>query len=337
MQAEWSLLQPYWLLLLPVIGLWLYGCRSANDWPSLIPPVTLRYPPLAHLSNQDAGGKADTRVKRSYRLTAAALALLLVSLAQPVQLTTPITQQAESEPVDLVLVVGTAISMRLRDYQVAGESIDRMSLAKQFLDAFVRDYQGRRIGLALLGNPPMLWLPLTEDRRAVRNAISRIEPVLAGRLTDTGATLALVEKQFAAEGETVVVLVSDGGLQLGAVSPIEAASKLRERGFILYVIGLGATGGEAESTERGGLLFAPVDLNLLQQLAEAGGGELFHARSADDFSKALSTIEAEHRHPLPAEQAERLRISWYPLPLGLAMLLLLMTVAGSRAENRRKR
>lgn len=337
MPAEWSLLQPYWLLLLPLVGLWLYGCRSANDWPSLIPPVTLRYPPLAHLSNSDTGYTADTRVKRGYRMTAAALALLLVSLAQPVQLTTPIIRQAESEPVDLVLVVGTAITMRLRDYQVAGESIDRMSLAKQFLDAFVRDYQGRRIGLALLGNPPMLWLPLTEDRRAVHNAIARIEPVLAGRLTDTGATLALVEAQFAAEAETVVVLVSDGGLQLGAASPIEAASKLRERGFTLYVIGLGGTSGDATGTELGGLLFAPADLNLLQQVAEAGGGDLFHARSADDFTTALSTIEARHRQPLPAEHAERLHISWYPLPLGLAMLMLVVTFAGSRAENRGKR
>lgn len=333
MAADWSLLQPGWLLALPAVVLWLYLRRHTANWPSLLPPMSLRYPPLAHLPTA-ADRSARPQARAGNRLIAGALALLLLALAQPVQLTDAVKQRPESEPVDLVLAVGTAISMRLRDYRIDGQAIDRMSLARRFLDGFVSGYSGRRIGLVLLGNPPMLWLPLTDDRVAVRDAVARIRPVLSGRLSDTGATLALIAEQFDDAGEKVVVMVSDGGLQLGAVAPVDAATRLRRQGFTLYVIGLGAGSGEARSTERGGLLFQPVDLDMLQQVADAGGGRLFHVASAQDFAAALQTIEARHRRPLPTQAGERLRIAWYPLPLALAMLLLLAAFTLSPRRGR---
>jgi len=324
MAVEWSLLQPLWLLALPLVGLWLYLRRHVRHWPGFIQAMSLRYPPLAHLVDAASADAPDTR--RGNRLVAAGLALAVVALAQPVQLTAPLQAETQSEPVDLVLVVGTAISMRLRDYLVDGQPVDRMSLARQFLDGLVSGYRGRRIGLVLLGNPPLLWLPLSGDKQVVRDAIARIRPVLAGRLSDSGATLALVGERFAGPGEKVVVMVSDGGLQLGAISPIEAAARLRAQGFSLYVIGLGASAGEAQSTEQGGLLFQAADLDMLEQVAEAGGGRLFHVQDAEAFGAALATIEARHRRPVAARPGQRLRTAWYPLPLGLGMLLLVLAL-----------
>lgn len=218
MHPELGLLQPYWLLLLPLPWLWLYRLPHP-DWPALLPRQAVRYPPLAHLPAAQTAAPASMARRWSSRITALALSLMLLALAQPVRYTQPLARQAPSEPVGTILLVGTAVSMSLRDYRLRGQPVDRMSLARTLVDGYVKNYRGRRLGLVILGHPPALWLPLTTDRAVVRDAVSRIRSTLGGRLTDMGATLQLVRKQFASPGDKVVVMVTDGGVQLGAISP----------------------------------------------------------------------------------------------------------------------
>ena len=326
MGVEVGLLQPFWLALLPLPLLWLRWQRHRRGMSSVVSPsLAMRYP-LLPVIHTDSGvprmpGSATVEVMISM-----ALLLVVIALAQPVRYTGSVATTADSEPVDLVVVAGTAISMTLRDYIVGGEPVDRMSITRRLLDGFVAGYRGRRIGLVVLGNPPALWLPLTTDRAVVRDAVSRLRPVLGGRLSDMGATLQLVEQRFREAGEKVVVLVTDGGLQLGATSPLAAARALGAAGNTLYVIGIGAGEPGAGGAEQGGLIYEPIDAVFLQALADAGGGAFFHAQDTDAFSAALSTIESRHRRPGTAIPVERLVEPWYPLPLGLAMALLLLSV-----------
>lgn len=329
MAADWGLLQPYWLLALPLSWLWArWRNRRGDEWPALQSPLAIRFPPLGHVAGQPVDSTRSGRSRYATWLAAAALALLLVALAQPVQYTRAVAEQAKSEPVDLVLVIDTGISMGLRDYRIKGQAVDRMTLVRRFVDRFVARYSGRRIGLVILGNPPALWLPLTSDRRVVRDAVSRIHTVLGGRLNDAGATLKLVQQHFDTPGEKVVVMVSDGSLLLGAVSPQQAAAELGSRGFSLYVIAMGAGEEGAGVSEQAGLLYQPANLKPLRQMAKAGHGAFFHAQNAQAFGDALHTIESRHRRLVEQSPEQRLRTAWYPFPLGLAMLLLALSFGG---------
>lgn len=326
MFSDLGLLQPLWLMLLPLPPLWLKWRRHQSPASSTMSmPLAVRYP-LLRVIRGSSGVARPTGSGTADVMISAALLLVVLALAQPVRYTDAIKTAAASEPVDLVIVAGTAISMTLRDYVVGGEPVDRMSITRRLLDGFVAGYRGRRIGLVVLGNPPALWLPLTTDRAVVRDAVSRLRPVLGGRLSDMGATLQLVEQRFREAGEKVVVLVTDGGLQLGATSPLAAARALGAAGNTLYVIGIGAGEPGAGGAEQGGLIYEPIDAVFLQALADAGGGAFFHAQDTDAFSAALSTIESRHRRPGTAIPVERLVEPWYPLPLGLAMALLLLSV-----------
>lgn len=330
--ADWQLLAPEWLVLLLALWPWLKQRKKlARELPTITPPLSLKYPPATYLAQAPLSAVHQKNARTQNLLLGGALALLIVSLSQPVQLTQPIIDEAEQQPVDLVLLVGTSISMRLRDYQFEGKTLDRMSLAKRYLDEFVQAYQGRRIGLVIMGNPPSLWLPLTTDKQAVRHAISRIKPVMSGRLSDTGSALALVKQHFASTDEKVVLMITDGGLQLGEVAPTQAAKQLSQEAFTLHVIGLGATEGETVSTEVGGLLFQPINLEMLNSIATAGGGKLFHVADTSDFQLALNTIEQQHtKPPVTNKEAPRLMIPWYPLPLGLGLVLLLLAFTTPR-------
>ena len=337
MGADLSLLQPWWLLALPLPLAWLaWRRRRPRPWKTLLPPMTLRYPLLTTVTGE--GGRADPATSATAdRLVAAAMVLAVIAFAQPVRLVGSVESEAASEPVDLVIVAGTSISMTLRDYVVDGERVDRMTLTRRLLDRFVADFQGQRIALVVLGNPPALWLPLTSDKTAVRDAIARLRTTMIGRLSDTGAALQLVNEDFGNTTDKVVVLVTDGGLQLGATSPQAAARTLAAEGNTLYVIGIGASDPADYGGDVGGLIYEPIDPAALTVVAETGGGRFFHARDVDGFRTALSVIESAHRRPVAPSPMQRVVEPWYPVPLGAAMLLLLVAASRPRTDRAQAR
>ena len=127
-----------------------------------------------------------------------------------------------------------------------------------------------------------------------------------------------------------VARAADGGLQLGLTSPQMAAQELADSGFTLYIIAIGSTELNGENQSDSGLIYEPVNLGLLQQVAEIGHGQLFHATDTQVFRDALSTIEAKHRKPVQTSANERLVEVWYPLPLALALLLILLALLGDQ-------
>jgi len=123
MGVEVGLLQPFWLALLPLPLLWLRWQRHRRGMSSVVSPsLAMRYP-LLPVIHTDSGvprvpGSATVEVMISM-----ALLLVVIALAQPVRYTGSVATTADSEPVDLVVVAGTAISMTLRDYIVGGEPV----------------------------------------------------------------------------------------------------------------------------------------------------------------------------------------------------------------------
>ncbi len=301
--------------------------------PALLAPLALRYPPLADAV--PAGPAAAPRPGGGWRgrLLAAAVMFALVALAQPVWLGEPLETGEHSEPVDLVLVVGTAITMGLRDYVIDGERVDRMTLTRRLLDRFLAAYSGHRVGLVILGDPPALWLPLTSDRAVVRHAVGRIRTTLGGRLTDIGATLELVAQRFGHRKGAVVVMFSDASLQVGRIPPVAGAEALAAAGLTLYTVAMGSADPGAGEGGAGGLIYRPVDLELLGEVARAGGGRMFHAVDGRRLEAALETIEARHQRPPPAGDGERRVRALYPWPLGAALALVLVALAGLRPSR----
>jgi len=329
---SFRLLQPAWLLALPPLLWWLYRHRRWPQWPPLLPPARLRFPPLARLED-GAASATGSEHDGTRRLPGAALVLLIVALAQPVVETATLTGERRAEPVDLVLLVGTAVTMNLRDYHADGERVSRMTMLKTLLADFVRRWSGRRIALVVLGDPPAIWLPPTTDREVVLDAIARLRTGLGGRLSDTGGALRLIAERFAGEGEKVVLLLTDAGLQLGSTAPETGAQALADSGLTLHTIAVGSADPAAAEKSATGLLHTPVDLELMRRLAEIGHGRMFRALDTEHMRHALATIEANHRRPPPPSERHRLSQPLYPWCIGAAMLLLLASLATARRST----
>ena len=341
--SDWSLAQSYWLGLLPLpLLLYQFRRRTRAHWPQLLPKLALRFPALQTLNLGQSAAQTDNYQPQNERTLLLALLLFIFALAQPIHYSGASISTDTSEPVDLVLLVDTNITMVIEDYEVDGELVSRMELTQQLLSRFIAEFGGSQMGLSLMGDPPLHWLPFTPDREALQDAVTRLRPAIAGRLSDMAASLQLVREHYLEAGNLkvddepqmsrVVVMITDSSLQLGAISPQQAATALRESGAFLYVIAIGTSGQDGAHTLASdtNFVYEPVDLRLLTEVAQAGRGELFHATDLNAFREALEQIETRHRVTPDREQEPKLRLNraLYPIPLALGALLLIYSLLG---------
>jgi len=260
------------------------------------------------------------------------LTLLITSLAQPVRFSDVLPDETRAEAIDLILVVNTSVSMVLKDYTVEGKQIDRMQMTQQLLLQLVDKFPGRRIALVVLGRPASIWLPLIEDKSLVKHAITRLRTTLGGRGSDIGETLELVRNKFRlsqddiSASEKVVLLITDGYQQLGPVAPDKAVQNLLNAGFTLHTLAIGSTTQPDVSLGKSHLIYAPVDLPLMQKLALIGNGKMIHAQDQTVVTELLKLFQHPVQKSRPESTLEnnrRLIINLYHYPLALALLLLL--------------
>ena len=318
---EIQFIQPEWLWLLPLVLIspWLIkrGYLTIAQQPSPATPVKH---PLAGAVNS-----VVSRQQGSSRMLALIIGcLILITLAQPVKQGARLS--APPAPVDLMLIIDTSISMVLEDYQLDGKPVDRLTMMKALLDRFSRHYSGKRIGLVVLGDKPNMLLPPSEDFELVRYLIHRLRPAIAGRQAALGDAIAVAAEHLSRSDQdaptTTMVLISDGVLPSGNLSPLEGARRAKQSGAKLHTIAMGATG--KRDTEAAALLYEPADLELLQQIAQITGGRSFHAIDASAIDQALEAIEQHQQasvKPMPAPQLQQPLYIW---PLSLAILLLVI-------------
>ena len=123
--------------------------------------------------------------------------------------------------------------------------------------------------------------------------------------------MAVKRLQDRPESLRVVILLTDGANNAGALEPIKAAQLASRAKVKIYTIGVGARGANG------------LDENALAEVAKITGGKFFRARNP----KELEAIYQELNRLEPVDQdAETIRptISLYHWPLGIAFVLSLL-------------
>lgn len=331
--------RPLWLaigLALAVAATWLAARR---------PPRAL--PWSAWPEAESAGAR---RIDPAHALAllarAGALALLSVAIAGPVR-----EHRAPPEPgrgLDLVLALDTSDSMQALDAESGGVWHTRLHLAREVVARFAqrRVAEGDRVGLVVFGEEAFTQAPLSSDGALLGAALARVTPGMAGGATAVGDALALAVKRVGAAEEAaahtapvagrLVVLLTDGRSNAGAVPPDVAASLARARGVRVHTVGIGTRGEVAMERSAGPLRFERHDLDedTLAGIAQATGGRFFAARSSGDLEAVYASIDALER--VPRRPPPRLHVSAHPEPfLAGAALLVAFELLGARGVARR--
>ncbi len=314
---------PWMALLLPLPWLMYMWRRAAEPRGAIVfVPMAMALPVSA---TQAAGAS------RTGRWIFAAIWLLLVAAAMRPQ------WLGEPQPIPttgrrLMLAIDVSGSMATQD-MAGGES--RLRVVQQVAGRFIDGRHGDRVGLILFGTQPYLQAPLSADLTTVHHFLDEAVIGVAGTETAIGDAIGLAIKRLRAEataghpappGQTVLVLLTDGVNDAGAMPPLEAAKLAAQSGLRIYTIGVGAADDGGFFGAGGG--DSDLDEATLQQIAKLTGGEYFRATDAD----ALQAVYRQIDRLEPAagtEQWLRPADEWFNWPLAAALLLSL-PAAGMR-------
>ncbi|MFT7288144.1 MAG: Ca-activated chloride channel family protein [Halieaceae bacterium] len=269
------------LLPLPFIVRWLLPPHRENQ-DSLQVPYFQR---LVALSGETPRIGASVLLRRRLQAFTSILGwcLLVSALARPEWVGAPVTVEKSAR--DLMLALDLSGSMAATDFasdNTAGG--DRLTAAKEVLRDFAAGRQGDRLGLIVFGNAAYLQAPFTDDLQTWETLLEGSEVAMAGQSTALGDAIGLAIALFM-ESDTenrVLVVLTDGNDTGSRVPPVDAAMIAAAQGVTIYTVAVGdpATVGEEA-----------LDLETLQAVAEATGGESFEAVDPAALQRAYRRID----------------------------------------------
>lgn len=249
--------------------------------------------------------------------------LMILAASRPQWLGEPV--QLPSTGRDLMMAVDISGSMEAQDMVVGNRQVSRIDVVKAVVGDFVERREGDRLGLILFAAHAYVQAPLTFDRDTVGKLLEEADiGIIEESATAIGDAIGLsvIHLRNRPENSRVLILLTDGVNNAGAVSPEQAGQLARTENIKVYTIGIGAD-QVVQRTFFGARSINPsaeLDEAVLTQIAESTGGRYFRARDVGDLVEIyeeldrLETIEQDEQTYRPT----RVLFFW---PLGAAMLI----------------
>jgi len=287
--------------------------------------AALRVPYARAFAAMRTSTESSRRLRLRRWLPLLGWALLCVAAARPQQVGDIVRPPHSGR--DLLLAVDLSGSMQQQDMQLGGDAVDRLTAIKAVLGDFLNRRIGDRVGLILFGTQAYAVTPLTYDRETVRQQLLTSEVGLAGPNTAIGDAIVLAVKRLRAQQQAdkatthVLVLLTDGVSNAGAVEPLKAAELAAAEHLRIYTIGFG---GEGQVDPLMGFALPmqddSVDEDTLRKIAEQTGGRYFRARDTESLAGIYAELD-RIEPSLHEGRIERPRIELYPWPLAAALLI----------------
>lgn len=288
---------------------------------------------LAYPAGELLRAKAPTALARAARLVpialqATALTLAATALARPQKVLA--VSGEDGRGVDVVLAIDSSLSMNAMDFKPS-----RLEAAKDIAVSFVRGRVSDRIGLVTFGGAPQLVCPQTVDYSALTESIEGLEAGMTktdGTALGDGLASAVRRLKEGNARSKVVILLTDGRSNTGAVDPITAAKAAEALGVKVYTIGTAGRGPALMPYDdpQGGRSMVTIDDDLddelLSEISRITGAKSYRAKNREELAGIFAEIDRLEKSPvrLPALVAVGDLYAW---PLGAALLLLLLESA----------
>ncbi len=233
--------------------------------------------------------------------------------------------------IDIVITLDVSESMDADDFHPT-----RLAVAKSVISDFIRKRNYDRIGFNIFAGEAVTKSPLTRDHDFLLNQVEsvRLRELKQGTAIGMGLTNAILRLKDSQTRTKIIVLLTDGDSNVGAINPITASELARQEGIKIYPIGMGQQNRVMipiyqydESGQRGPLVAKiPSYINpaLLKEIAQITGGKAYMARDSGMLNRILQeidTLEKTKIKMLPRQKQEEKY--WYP---ALVVCLLLWVV-----------
>ena len=279
---------PYLLLLLlviPLMAVW-YVLRYRKQQPAL------------QFSNISLfRGVHKTFRQRAYPLLfilrMVAVGALVIALARPQSMLS--RQEMKVEGIDIVLAMDVSGSMLAEDFKP-----NRLEAAKKVAAEFIDGRKNDRMGLVVFAGEAFTQVPLTIDHNVLLKQLSTLKDGMMkdGTALGDGLATAINRIKDSEAKSKVIILLTDGINNQGAVDPQSAAEIAALYNIRLYTIGVGTQGLAPypfrDQFGRKRYQNVPVELdeNLLTQMAQSTtDGQYFRATNKKSLQQIFKQID----------------------------------------------
>ncbi len=264
----------------------------------------LKVPSIAVLSIGPQGLRATLR-DLPMALRTAALMFAIGALARPQTVLS--ASQSEESGIDIVIVLDLSGSMRavMEDgasvrKRNGGLRPTRLDVAKDTIVDFISKRRSDRIGVVVFGASAFVLSPPTLDYTLLNTLVTKVsledlnsEGTAIGDAVGTG----VARLRRSAAKSKVIILLTDGDSNAGAVAPETAIELAKNNGVLVHTIQIG-NGDEVDvfaGTDWSGRpqyqrARYPVNPELLKKMAQTTGGESFIASDRGTLEKSMHAI-----------------------------------------------
>jgi Ca-activated chloride channel family protein len=304
----------YLLLLVPLLAWW-YVRKGRKAFTELRVPSMKPY----------ASGRPGLKVRFRHLTTVLrllALALVIVALARPQ--TTSEGENVSTEGIDIVLVTDISGSMLAEDFRP-----NRIEAAKSVASEFVEGRPNDRIGFVVFAGESFTQCPITLDHAVVKNLIASVRSGLIedGTAIGMGLATAVSRLKDSESKSRVIILLTDGVNNKGAIDPMTAAGIASTFGIRVYTVGVGTIGMAPYPVQTPlGTQYrnVPVEIDeeLLRNIAVQTGGKYFRATDNDKLRTIYEEIDRLEKVKIEVTQFRRHKEDFYAAGFLAGLLLL---------------
>ena len=307
----------------------------------------IKFAPVRRLPARTAGWRARVANLAPWFFLAGA-ALLIILSARP---RTSLARSSRSvDAIAIAMAVDVSGSMEALDFTARGASTEktRLDVVKEMFAKFVEARPDDLIGLVTFGGFASTRAPLTADHEVLLHVLKGVQvPSVAydanGRPVDQeeqmtaigdGLATAIARVKDADMKSKIVILLSDGVSNTGAVEPDAAAAAAAKLGIRVYTIGVGTRSNRTPFRVRDGygrsaIQYADMsfDESQLKSIASKTGARYFGVRDEGGLKAALEEIDSLEKTTLDRTAYQRWNeyFPWFLVP-GAALLLLAVSL-----------
>lgn len=286
------------LLLIPILAWW--AGRMG-------PEAAIRFSSIA-LVKKISRNRHSRPGKLLFGLRLLALVAIITALARP-QIGR-MNENIEAEGIDIVVTLDLSGSMSSLDLSTQEDIVTRLDAAKRVVENFIGKREFDRIGLVAFAANAYVVSPLTLNHDWLKRNLGRLElGEIDGAGTAIGIALgASINRLRDHDARSrIVILLTDGENNAGAVSPIAAAEVAKTLGVKVYTIATGKKGrvpipatdrrgrivrdSEGKPEYRGRSDISNYDEAELTEIAELTGGRFFSATEDGDLERIYDEID----------------------------------------------
>lgn len=302
------------LLLIPVIGWYIYELRKADASIQIADTSTLKRQPksfrvrLLHIP---------------FVLRVVGITLLCIALARP-QLTNRWSSES-TEGIDIMMALDISGTMLAEDLRP-----NRLEAAKQVASDFVLARPNDQIGLVVFAGESFTQCPLTTDHAVLVNLFQSVEYGIIedGTAIGLGLANAVNRMKDSQTKSKVVILLTDGSNNRGEIDPQTAAQIAKTYGIRVYTVGVGSYGQARVPvpTPVGTqymMMDSEFDEGTLKEIAQTTGGQYFRATDNNSLKSIYEQIDQLEKTKMRVREYAKHTENFAPfLYAALACLLL---------------